>query len=332
MRDRRAFIFAMAGGLFLSAAYGQQTTKVYRVGFLSLRAGPGPLDEVIVQALRDLGYVVGRNLVVEYRWADNDSDRLRPFAEELVRLRVDVIVASATPAIRAAMRATDTIPIVMATSPDPVGTGVVTNLSHPGGNVTGVSIQSSDLAPKRVQIMREIVPGLRRIAVLGQKGPRAAPDPARNASQLMVTEARRAGLQMGVDVTAHIVVDADDLSRAFAAMKQEGSQAMLVQVGPLTYEHRAAIVAMAARDRVPAIYDTRDFVDVGGLMSYGAHLTELYRRAATYVDRILKGAKPGDLAVEQPAKFELVINLKTAKALGLTIPQSLLLRADEVIE
>jgi putative ABC transport system substrate-binding protein len=332
--DRRTFIGA-AGVSFLAAslvAQAQQVAKIYRIGFLSLRAGPAAQDEAFVQGLRELGYTVGRNVVIEYRWAGNDSARLRPLAEDLVRLNVDVIVASATPAIQAAMRATSTIPIVMATSPDPVGTGLVANLSHPGGNVTGVSIQSSDLAQKRVQILREIVPGVTRIAVLGQTGPRARLSQGQGSAEIMVTEARSAGRQLGIEVTAHIIIGTDELAGTFAAIKRERSQALLLQGGPLTYEHRAAIVAMAARERLPDMYDIRDFVDAGGLVSYGPDLQERYRRAAWYVDKILKGAKPADLPVEQPTKIELVINLKTAKALGLTIPQSLLLRADEVIQ
>ena len=323
------------GALFVLAALvaqAQQVAKTYRIGFLSLRAGPAAADEAFVQGLRDLGYAIGRDIIIEYRWADNDSARLRPLAEDLVRRKVDVIVASATPAIRAAMRATTSIPIVMAASPDPVGTGVVANLSHPGGNVTGVSIQSSDLASKRVQILRDIVPGLTRIGFLGQTGPRAAQSQTQGASQIVAAEARAAGREMGIDVRAHIIVGADELPGTFATIKREGSQAVFVQVGPLTYEHRKAIVAMAAQERLPDLYETRDYVDVGGLLSYGPDPHERYRRAASYVDKILRGANPANMPIEQPTKFELIINLKTAKALGITIPQSLLLRADEVIQ
>jgi len=328
------FLGAVGLGFLIASlvAQAQQVAKIYRVGFLSLRAGPAAPDEAFVQGLRELGYTIDRNIVIEYRWADNDSARLRPLAEELVRLKVDVIVASATPAIRAAMRATTTIPIVMAPSPDPVGTGVVANLSHPGGNVTGVSIQASDLASKRVQTLRDIVPGLTRIAFLGQTGPRAAQSPSQGATQIAVAEARAAGREMGIDVRAHIIVDADELPATFAAIKREGSQAVFVQAGPLTYEHRKTIVAMAAQERLPDLYETRDYVEIGGLVSYGPDLEERYRRAAWYVDKLLKGANPAGLPIEQPTKFELIINLKTAKALGLTIPQSLLLRADEVIQ
>jgi putative ABC transport system substrate-binding protein len=333
--DRRTFIGAVAGGLLAAcfAVDAQQVAKVYRIGYLSLRAGPAAQDEAFIQGLRDLGYTVGRNVVVEYRWAGNDSAGLRPMAEELVRLNVDVIVASATPAIHAAMRATSKIPIVMSTSPDPIGTGVVANLAHPGGNVTGISTLFSELVRKRLQLLHEIVPGATRIAVLGQTRPGATQSPpSQSSAAIMVKEANSAGRQMGIDIAAHIIASAGELQNTFAAIKREKSQALLVQAGPLTYEHRATIVAMSARERLPDMYDGRDFVDAGGLLSYGPDVQASYRRAASYVDRILKGANPGDLAIEQPTKLELVINLKTAKALGLTIPQSLLLRADEVIQ
>lgn len=331
--DRRMFL-GTVGAAFVAAflvAQAQQVAKIYRIGFLSLRAGPAAADEAFVQGLRDLGYEIGHDIIIEYRWADNDSARLRPLAEDLVRRKVDVIVASATPAIRAAMGATTTIPIVMV-SPDPIGTGVVANLSHPGGNVTGVSIQASDLASKRVQILRDIVPGLTRIAFLGQAFPHPAQSQTQGATHIVAAEARAAGRDMGIDVRAHIIVDADELPATFDTIKREGCQAVFVQVGPLTYEHRRTIVAMAAQKRLPDLYETRDYVDVGGLVSYGPDPQERYRRAASYVDKILRGANPANMPVEQPTKFELIVNLNTAKVLGLTIPQSLLVRADEVIQ
>jgi putative ABC transport system substrate-binding protein len=259
-------------------------------------------------------------------------DRLQPLAEELVRLNVDVIVTATTPAIRAAMRATSTIPIVVEATADPVGTGLVASLGRPGGNVTGMTLQSTDLARKRLQLMREIVPGATRIAVLTLRDPDTQLDPARMAGNLMIAETRVAARQTGVGLVERAVANADDLPEAFAQFQREGAQALIVQVNPLTLQHRPKVVELAAQQRLPAMYEVRSFVDDTGLVSYGPDLTEMYRRAAAYVDRIFKGAKPGDLAIEQPTKFELVINLKTAKALGLTIPQSLLLRADEVIQ
>jgi len=282
--------------------------------------------------MRELGYVVGHNLVIEYRWASNQMESLQFLADELARLNVDVIVTATTPAIRAAMRATSTIPIVMAATADPVGTRLVASLGRPGGNVTGMTLVSTDLARKRLQLLREIVPGAERIAVLTLRDPDRQLDPARLAGNLMVAESQVAARQIGASVISRAVANADELSDAFAQFHRERAQALIVQVNPLTLQNRPKVVELAARQRLPAMFEVRSFVDEGGLVSYGPDLTEMYRRAATYVDRIFRGAKPGELAIEQPAKFEMVINLKTAKTLELAIPQSLLLRADEVIQ
>jgi putative tryptophan/tyrosine transport system substrate-binding protein len=289
------------------------------------------IDAAFLEGMRELGYVVGRNLAIEYRWANNHMESLQPLADELVRLNVDAIVTATTPAIRAAMRATSTIPIVMAATADPVGTGLVASLGRPGGNVTGLTLLSTDLARKRLQLIREIVPGATRIAVLTLRDPDRQLDPARLAGNLMIAELQVAAQQMGVSVVGLAAANADDLSYAFARFGREKAHALIVQVNPLTLQHRPKVVELAARQRLPALYEVRSFVDEGGLVSYGPDLTDMYRRAAAYVVRIFKGAKPSDLAIEQPSKFEMVINLKAAKALGRAIPQSLLLRADEVI-
>jgi ABC-type uncharacterized transport system substrate-binding protein len=335
VNNRRRLLCCAAACLLAGRAqvFAQAPRKVYRVGFFSLRAGPSAVDEAFVRGMRELGYVVGRNLVVEYRWASNDMARLQPLADELVRLNVDVIVTAATPAVRAAMRATNTIPIVMAAVADPVGSGLVASLGRPGGNVTGMTIQSTDLAQKRLQLIREIVPGATRIALLALRVSDTQPDTARETgTPLLVAETQAAAQRMGVGLVARSIAQADELSDAFAQYRREQARALIVQVSPLTYEHRARIIDLAARQRLPAIYEARNFVDDGGLVSYGPDLQESYRRAAAYVDRIFRGAKPGELAIEQPGKFEIVINMKTAKALELTIPQSVLLRANEVIQ
>jgi len=312
----------------------QTQSRVHRLGYASFRAGPAAPDEAFVQGLRELGYVDGRNIVIEYRWADNDITRFQTQVDELVRLNVDVIVTSATPAVRAAMRATKTIPIVMAAAADPVGTALVANLAHPGGNVTGMSLLSNDLAQKRLQLLRELLPGVTRVAVLGPRpGPDAASVPTdQRLMDRLVAETQAAGSQIGVDVSAHIVGGAAELPQAFTQMKRDGIQAVIVQQGAFTFQHRGEIVEAISRNRLSAMYEGRDFVDAGGLMSYGPDVRESYRRAAGYVARIFKGAHAGELAIEQATKFELVINVKAANALGLAIPRALLLRADDVIE
>ena len=335
MTNRRQFIGAVAGGLLSAplAVEAQPQGKVYRIGYPSMGAGPGKPEEAFLGGMRDLGYVVGRNLVIDYRWANNDVLRFQALVEDLVRLNVDVLVTATGPAVRLAMRATRTIPIVMATASDPVGGELVASLDRPGGNVTGMSMLSTDLAGKRLQLLRELVPDVTRVAVLGWRvaGAGQAP-PGRSPLELQVVEAKAAGRQMGIDVSAQEIANGDDLPRAFSEFRRERAQALIVPTIPLTFANRATILEMAARQRLPDMYEGRNFVDAGGLVSYGPNLQDLYRRAATYVDKILKGARAGDLPVEQPTKFEMVINLKTAKALGLTISQSLVLRADEVIQ
>jgi len=325
--DRRTFLAAaVTGGLLAksAAARAQQAGRVHRIGFLSLQSGLTSTTEAFHQGLRELGYVEGRNLIIEYRWAARKEERLPELAAELVQLKVEVIVTAAAPTIEAARRATSTIPIVMAAVADPVGSGLVASLARPGGNVTGLTALSTDLAGKRLQLVGELVPKATRVGVLAHHGS--------SATRLFLEEMRVAAQQMKVQLVIQEVNEAGDLPGAFAAMQRERAQALIVQVTPFSADNAKRVLELGAQHRLPAMYDVRSFVEAGGLVSYGPSLSEMFRRAAFYVDRILKGAKPADLPIEQPTKFELVINLKTAKALGLTIPRSLLGRADEVIE
>lgn len=335
---RRRDLIAMFGraaslGLLVAArhAAGQRSVKPLRIGYLSLRAGPNASDEAFVRRLRELGYRSGDNVLIDYRWAGEDLSLLERQADELVRLPVDVIVTAQAPAVRIAKKASATIPIVMAAVADPVGTGLIPSFARPGGNVTGLSIVTTDLAAKRLQLLRELVPDAARIAVLAWNfGGR---DPAlKDRGPTMVPETAAAGRLLGVEVRFYMFGGATDLPQVLAAIEQSRPQALLVKNNSLTYDLRGAIIETSKRLRIPDMYESSTWVAAGGLVSYGPDLTELYRQAAGYVARIFKGARPGDLPVEQPTKLELVINLKTAKAIGLAIPQSLLLRADEVIQ
>jgi putative ABC transport system substrate-binding protein len=325
--DRRAFTvgaFALLAAPL--AAGGQPAGRVYRLGVLSL-ASAAPADPTgflnrLTTSLRELGYVEGQNLVMERRSAEGMIDRLPGLARELVQLRVDVIVAVSTAAIRPAKDATSTIPIVMFGGSDPVADGIVASLARPGGNITGVLIAAEvTLAGKRLELIKKAVPRAMRIALLAPDDPSA---------QTQVQEAQKAASALGVKLIV-AAVRGGDYDRAFAAMAAERAGALLVLASPILNRDRTRIIDLAAKHRLPAVYQWREHVEEGGLMAYGGSLSGLSRRAAAYVDRILKGAKPGDLPIEQPTKFELVVNLKTAKALGLTIPQSVLLQADEVI-
>jgi putative ABC transport system substrate-binding protein len=300
---------------------------VYRIGYLSLRASRTTIDDAFVAGMRDLGYVEGRNLAIEYRWAANDFSRLEPLAEELSRLQVDAIVTATTAGTRAAMHATRTTPIVMAAAADPVGAGLVASLARPGGNVTGVSLQTTDMARKRLQLAGELVPGATRIALLAEN----VASPAQGTTDSLVAESTAAARSLGAALTVRKIASIGELGDAFTYFARERAQVLIVQVSPLFLEHRAAVVERAERARLPAIYEARNFVEAGGLVSYGPDLADTYRRAATFVDRILKGAKPSDLPVEQPDKLALVVNLRAAQAAGFTVPQPLLLRANEVL-
>jgi ABC-type uncharacterized transport system substrate-binding protein len=330
--DRRAFIETLAVGLLAAplAAEAQQAAKVARIGYLAanLAAGPHRL-EAFRQGLRDLGYVEGRNLVIESRSAEGKFERLPALAAELVALKVDVIVtAEGTPAALAAKQATRTLPIVFATAGDPVASGLVTSLARPGGNVTGLSILSSpELVGKYLELLKQAVPGVSQVAVLWQRGVLGE-----RTDKDMLKEAEVAAQALGVRLHFVEARGPADFDRAFSDMTKARAGALTMLGSNMFLAERRRLVDLTAKNRLPAVYPWREFVDAGGLMAYGPNLQDLSRRAATYVDKILKGAKPADLPVEQPTTFELIINLTTAKALGLTIPPSLLKRADQVIE
>jgi putative ABC transport system substrate-binding protein len=326
MMDRRTFIGGVAGDLLIAplAARAQQVAKIYRIGILE--AIPAVRNaanlDALRKGLRDLGYVEGRNLVIEYRSADGHPERFPGLASELVRLKVDLIVTRGTPAARAAKDATKTIPVVMATMGDP--RAIVASFAQPGGNITGVTTFSTELSAKRVQLLKELVPNLSRFALLHNMGNPAVPPEWEETN----TAAHFLGLQaVLLDVRSE-----GDLGRAFELAVRQRVDALVVGADGLTQMHQRTIIDWAARNRLPAMYPAREFVESGGLITYAVNYPDLYFRFASFADRIFKGAKPGELPVEQPTKFELVINLKTARALGLTIPQSLLLRADEVIQ
>ncbi len=319
----RVLAVALSVAVAPLAVDAQQGQKIPRIGFLSPGNATSSPTDAFRQGLRELGYADGQNLVVEYRWADGDTARLPALAAELVRLRVDVLVAANNPAVLAARQATSTIPIVFAASSDPVGAGLVASLAHPGGNVTGLSLVTPELSGKRLQLLRETLPRLSRVALLWDAGHVGMAD--------RVKETEAAARQLGVTLRVEWVKDLAGLDLAFTALTQARPDAFLTTVEPFTGDHRQRIVTFAAQQRLPAMYEERDFVDAGGLMAYGPSVAANYRRAATYVDKILKGTKPADLPIEQPTRFELVINLRTAKALGLKIPESILVRADEVI-
>jgi putative ABC transport system substrate-binding protein len=309
------------------AAHAQPAGKIYRIGYLSSGSSTTAphLREAFLQRLRELGWVEGQNIVIDYRAAEGRSDRLPDLAAELVRLKVDIIVALATPDTAAAKNATGTIPIVMVAVTDPVATGLIASLARPGGNVTGLSFSVGlETYGKGLELLKETVPKVHRVAILS--------NPANPVHALAIRDVKGAARSLGVQLQLLEARGPSEFDGAFAAMAKERVDALLVVSDTLFVLHRTRLADLAARGRLPAAYSAREYVEAGGLMSYGPSLLDLWRRAATYVDKILKGAKPADLPVEQPSKFELVINVKTAKALGLTIPQSLLLRADQVIE
>jgi putative tryptophan/tyrosine transport system substrate-binding protein len=329
--DRRAFMVSITGSLLAAplAAEAQEAAKVARIGYLSTNLAANPhTHEAFRQGLRDLGYVEGRNIVIEYRDAEGKPERLPALAAELVALKVDVIVAAASNHLAlAAKQATRTLPIVFAAASDPVASGLVTSLARPGGNVTGTSVLSPELVGKRLELLTQAVPGVSRVAVLwlpGALGERTEKD--------MLNEADVAARALGVQLQFVEARGLADLDRAFSDMTRARAGALTVLPSLMFLREHRRLVDLAAKHRLPAVYTVKEYVDAGGLMAYAPNLADVFRLAATYVDRILKGAKPGDLPVEQPTKFELVINLKTAKALGLTIPPSLLQRADQVIE
>ncbi len=316
---------ALAAPLF---SFAQQQGKFWRVGFLVPRSRPTSLDSDMYGAfprgMRELGYVEGKNLMIEWRFADGKVERLQGLAAELVRLKVDVIVAGGTQAVGAVQKATTTIPIVMGTVGDPVGSGFVKSLAQPGGNITGLSEVTVDISPKLLEILISMVPKLSRVAVLVNT--------TNSSHTTILKNVQSAGQQTSVKI---LPVDAripQEIENAFSLMAKEHAGAVIVAIDGVFNQQMRQIAELAVKNRLPSAVAIRQYVEAGCLMSYGQNLADNYRRAATYVDKIFKGAKPADLPVEQPTRFELIVNLKTAKALGLTIPQSLLLRADEVIE
>jgi putative ABC transport system substrate-binding protein len=330
--DRRTFLTGTGAVVLVTplAAEAQQAAKSARIGYLAtnLVAGDARTREAFLQGLHDLGYVEGVNLLIEYRDAAGKSDRFPALAAELVALKVDVIVTSGgTLAALAAKQATTTLPIVFTAAGNPVGEGLVASLARPGGNVTGLSVVSTDTIGKSLELLTQAVPGLSRIALLLK--PDAVPDRANKDRLKLADVAARA---LGVRLQVVEAKGPEDFDRAFSDMTKGRASALAVLATPVFDSNRGRLVDLAAKARLPTVYSYRSYVEAGGLMSYGPDLADSFRRAATYVDKILKGAKPADLPVEQPTKFELVINLKTAKALGLTIPPSLLGRADEVIQ
>jgi ABC-type uncharacterized transport system substrate-binding protein len=303
----------------------QQPTKVPRIGYLST-VSPSvnrARIEALRQGLRELGYTEGKNIIIEWRYADAKLDRLPALAADLVRLKVDIIVTAAPPPTRAAKTATATIPIVMAFDDDPVANGFVASLARPGGNITGLSTLAPEISGKQIELLKEIVPRLSSVAVLGTS---TVPQYAQVSKEIKV-----AAKAFGLKVQQLDIVHAGDIETAFQEASRSRTDAILVLGSPVLFSQRKRILDLALKSRLPATYSRPEYVESGGLMTYGPNINDLFRRAATYVDKILKGAKPADLPVEQPTKFELVINLKTAKQIGLTIPPSVLARADRVI-
>jgi len=326
MQKRHALLAAVGIAAISWALPSLAQGRVWRIGVLETTALAmnGPNFDALRKGLRELGYVEGKNLLFEYRTADGRNDRFAELAKELAGMKVDVIVTRGTPATQAAKAATTVIPIVATAISDPVRTGLVKSLARPGGNVTGLEPFAVELSSKRVELLREAFPGIRRIGVLGNSS---------NPAGLLGWDATAAAARhFGVEAQFHDVNRPADLAPAFEGLARQGIGALIVQLDSVTQANRKAIVELASKHRLPALYAAKEFVDAGGLMSHAVSYPALYFRAASYVDKILKGARAGDLPVEQPTKFELVINLKTAEALGLQIPPSLLGRADEVIQ
>jgi putative tryptophan/tyrosine transport system substrate-binding protein len=323
---RREFITLLAGAAaWPIAARAQQASMLPTIGFVgeSTPGGQSERNAAFVQRLRELGWIEGHSIGIEYRWAEGRSERFAEIATEFVRLKVNIIVTSSTPAILAAKQATSVIPVVFASAADPVGTGLVASLSRPGGNVTGLSIQSTDIAGKRVELLREVIPHLRRLAIIANI--------INPASAIEVKEIQAAAEALGLQLNTLEIRQAEDIAPTFGALDGR-ADAVYLPTAPLILTNRNRINTLALGARLPTMYSDREYVESAGLMSYGPNRPDLFRRAAEYVDKILRGTKPADIPVEQPTKFDLVINLKTAKALGLTIPESFLLRADEVVE
>src|SRR5437762_11099881 len=305
-------------------AHAQKQASIPRIGVLLLGAPPNANLDAFIQGLRELGYIEGKNILIEYRFAEGKADRLPELATELVQLKVEAIVTTGTPAICALKEATKTIPIVFFSTSDPIGTGVVASLAHPGGNITGITDQASDLWPKRLELLKEIFPKLSRVAMVWNKG---------NAGMALEARATQdvAG-PLGITLQDRGVKDPNELEVVFAVMTKDRPDGFLALMDPVLNSYQKRILDFIAKNRLPAIFENQAWVEAGGLISYGANYADAHRRAAALMDKILKGAKPADIPVEQPTKFELVINLKTAKQIGVTIPPSMLYRADKVIK
>lgn len=329
--SRRVFVMLLVGAVIFPAVWpfvARAQQAIPRIGYLSPGSGAAGLsarDEAFLQGLRELGYVDGTNISLEYRFAEGDFDRLAGLAADLVESEVEVIVTVVTQASLAAKEATSTIPIVMVGVSDPVGSGLVASLSRPGENISGTSSMSSDIIGKSLDLLKEAVPTAHRVAVLWN------PSNAVFQGQ-MLRQARVAARSLGVQLHPFGVSEPEEFDRTFAAMTADGADALLVLADPMFILHQAAVVDFARRNRLPAMYGVKVYAAAGGLMAFGPKMEDQFRRAASYVDKIVKGARPADLPVEQPTEFELIVNLKTAKALGLEIPMSLLSRANEVIE
>jgi putative ABC transport system substrate-binding protein len=325
---RREFLFALGAGALATpiSSFAQQSSRVWRIGYLSprVRMDSLPYERAFLQGMSELGYVEGKNVAVEWRFADGAYERLPYLAAELVRLNVDVIVAPSSSAIRAAQQATKTTPIVFISTGDPVGSGFVASLAQPGGNITGLSNTNLDVSAKLLELLVTMVPKLSRVAVLGNPG-------SSTHSAILKNVQAAARTRVGVRVLSVEARTREEIERGFARMTQERADSVIVAADAFLNQQAQHIAPVALKRRLPSISQPRIYAEAGGLMSYGQNTAESYRHAATYVDKILKGAKPADLPVEQPTKFELVVNLKTAKALGLTIPESIRIRADEVI-
>jgi putative tryptophan/tyrosine transport system substrate-binding protein len=322
-----------ASTLFISAtliltpvylAYAQKQATIPRIGVLLLGAPPNANLDAFIQGLQELGYIEGKNIFVEYRFAEGKADRLPELAMELVRLKVAAIFTTGTPAIFALKRATNTVPIVFFSTSDPIGTGVVASLARPGGNITGITVLASDLWPKRLELLKEIVPKLSRVAMVWNRG---------NAGMALEAKATQevAG-PLGVTLQDRGVKDPNELDTVLALMIKDRPDGFLALMDPVLNSYQKRILDFLAQNRLPAIFENKTWVEAGGLISYGANYAEAHRRAAALMDKVLKGTKPADLPVEQPTRFELVINLKTAKQIALTMPQSVLYRADRVIK
>jgi putative tryptophan/tyrosine transport system substrate-binding protein len=324
---RREFIALVGGAAAWPFVTSAQQAKVPRIGYLVTGSLESPVVDAFRQGLHERGYVEGQNIFIEFRAADGELERFPALASELVRLKVDVIVAPNTPAARAVQQATTTTPIVVPVMGDPVRDGLVASLARPGGNITGLTFLGPELVPKRLALLKQALPTVSRVAALwhpGAYGERTMSD--------MMKETEAAARTLGVDLRLVAVQSPDELDRAFSTIGGERADALIVFPSPMLFVERRRIVELTAKHRLPSMAMGREFVELGGLMSYGASIADLSRRGATYVDKIIKGAKPADLPVEQPTKFELLVNLKTARELGLTIRRDFLLLADEVIE